>query len=83
MKRLFQPQISLGHVLTMLSIIFGAGGAYYGTVLELRYLDRRLSQVETALVKLAEVTVTTARLEGAISILERRINQLETRRSNP
>lgn len=87
-RRGFELTVNLGQVLTVCSIIFGAGGAYYGAITEIRYLDkqitsvdktinRRIANIETAIERLTAVTVATAELKSQIIALERRLDRIE------
>lgn len=87
-RRGFELTVNLGQVLTVCSIIFGAGGAYYGAITEIRYLDkqigsidktitRRIANIESAIEKLTAVTVTTAELRSQLHALERRMDRIE------
>jgi hypothetical protein len=87
-RRGFELTVNLGQVLTVCSIIFGAGGAYYGAITEIRYLDRqivavdkainrRITNIETAIEKLTAITVATAELKSQLTAIERRMDRLE------
>lgn len=89
-RRGFELTVNLGQVLTVCSIIFGAGGAYYGTTLEIRYLDRqirsvdetisrRITNIEAAIEKLTAVTVITAELRSDLHALRSQFQFIERR----
>ena len=76
-KPVFDPTINYGHVLTALSFMLAALGAYYGMRAEMSNMDLRVAKIEITLQQLANVVVLTARQDERIVAIERRVDRLE------
>jgi hypothetical protein len=76
-KPVFDPTINYGHVLTAVSFVLAAVGAYYGMRAEMSSMDLRVAKIEITLQQLANVVVLTARQDERIVAIERRIDRLE------
>jgi hypothetical protein len=76
-KPVFDPTINYGHVLTALSFLVAAIGAYYGIRAEMSGMDLRVAKIELTLQQLANVVVLSARQDERIIAVERRLDRLE------
>lgn len=76
-RPVFDPTINYGHVLTALSFVLAALGAYYGMRAEMSNMDLRVAKIEITLQQLANVVVLTARQDERIVAIERRVDRLE------
>ena len=76
-RPVFDPTINYGHVLTALSFVLAAIGAYYGMRAEMTGMDLRIAKIEITLQQLANVVVLTARQDERIVAIERRLDRVE------
>ena len=76
-KPVFDPTINYGHLLTALSLLIAAIGAYYGIRAEMSGMDLRVAKIELTLQQLANVVVLSARQDERIIAIERRVDRLE------
>lgn len=78
--------LNLGHVLTIISMLAGGAGAYYGMKSELTILNigvssvgERVSKIESALTQLSAIAVITARQDEQLSAIRLRLDRIESK----
>jgi hypothetical protein len=76
-RPVFDPTINYGHVLTAVSFLLAAMGAYYGMRAEMSSMDLRVAKIEITLQQLANVVVLAARQDERIVAVERRVDRIE------
>lgn len=76
-RPVFDPTINYGHVLTAVSFLLAAMGAYYGMRAEMSSMDLRVAKIEITLQQLANVVVLAARQDERIVAIERRVDRIE------
>lgn len=69
--------INIGHVLTLVAMLIGGGGAFYGLAVELKNVGYRVERIETAITQLTALSVITGRQDERLLALERRLTALE------
>lgn len=71
--------VNLGHILTILAMLGGGAGAYYGMRAELQNVGYRVERIEANITQLTALSVVTARQDEKLLSLERRIDRVEQR----
>ena len=69
--------INLGHILTIISMLIGGAGAYYGMKSELQAVGYRVERIEANIAQLTALSIVTARQDEKLLNIERRVEHLE------